>query len=144
MKKLSFCIMAAFVLLSFIPIQLKAESEKNASTSVTAKTTESLDATTTVAANTKESATVNEEARAEAQLARLEEIKAMDLSTLTPAEKKELREEVHSIQNEQEYRDRDHDRHHGDYDGGYHHHHGMYFGIGGGVLVIILLILLLG
>lgn len=150
MKKLSFCVMAAFVLLSFIPFQLKAESEKSASTVVTTKTIESTDANATVATKTAEStnstsaATISENARAEAQLARLEEIKAMDLSTLTPAEKKELREEVRSIKNEQEFRDRDHDRRHGDYDEGNHHHHGMYFGIGGGVLVIILLILLLG
>ena len=134
MKKITFCIVSACIMLSFIPGQLKAETEKSASPSVTTKTVESQDATVST------SASVAEAARYEKELARLDEIKAMDLSNLTPAEKKELREEVRSIQNDQEDHDRYRDR---DRDGDHHHHHGMYLSIGGGLLIIILLILLL-
>lgn len=127
--------MTAFLMLSFVPTQLKAETEKSASTSVTTKTVESTDANATTSVN------IAEAARYEKEIARLDEIKAMDLSTLTPAEKKELREEVRSIQNDQEdhdrYRDRDRDH------DGYHHHRGIYLSVGGGLLIIILLILLL-
>jgi hypothetical protein len=130
MKKLTFCITTAFLLLSFIPFQLKAEAEKTSATIVTTKTVESTDVNAA------------EIAKEDAQLARLEEIRTMDMSNLTPAEKKELREEVHSIQNAQDdhYMDRDRDHH----DRDHRHHHGMYFGIGGGLLLIVLLILLLG
>ena len=121
--------MTAFLMLSFFPTQLKAETEKSASTAVTTKTVESTDANATT------------EARYDKELARLDEIKAMDLSTLTPAEKKELREEVRSIQNGQEDHDRNRDRDR-DHEG-YHHHHGVFLPIGGGLLIIILLILLL-
>ena len=127
--------MTAFLMLSFVPTQLKAETEKSASTAVTTKTVESTDANATTSVN------VAEAARYEKEIARLDEIKAMDLSNLTPAEKKELREEVRSIQNDQEdhdrYRDRDRDH------DGYHHHRGIYLSVGGGLLIIILLILLL-
>jgi len=143
MKKLSFCIMTAFLLLSFMPARLKAETKQNASTEVITKTVESTDANASLVNKTAESADVNtvENARANAQLARLEEIKAMDMSTMTSSEKKELREEVKSIQNEQNYYgDRDGDHH----DRDHHHHHGMFIGVGGGLLIIILLILLLG
>ena len=130
MKKLTFCITTAFLLLSFIPFQLKAETEKTSATIVTTKTVESTDVNAA------------EVAKEDAQMARLEEIRTMDMSNLTPAEKKELREEVHSIQNAQDdhYMDRDRDHH----DRDHRHHHGMYFGIGGGLLLIVLLILLLG
>jgi len=143
MKKLSFCLMTAFLLLSLMPGGLKAETKQNASTEVTTKTVESTDANASLATKTVESTKVNdvENARANAQLARLEEIRAMDMSTMTSSEKKELREEVQSIQNEQNYYgDRDGDHH----DRDHHHRHGMFIGIGGGLLIIILLILLLG
>jgi Flp pilus assembly protein TadB len=126
--------MTAFLMLSFVPTQLKAETEKSASTAVTTKTVESTDA------NAMTSVNVAEAARYDKELARLDEIKAMNLSDLTPAEKKELREEVRSIQNDQEDHDRNRDR---DHDGYHHHHHGIYLSIGGGLLIIILLILLL-
>ena len=130
MKKLTFCITTAFLLLSFIPFQLKAEPEQTSAPIVTTKTVESTDVNAA------------EVAKEDAQMARLEEIRTMDMSNLTPAEKKELREEVHSIQNAQDdhYMDRDRDHH----DRDHRHHHGMYFGIGGGLLLIVLLILLLG
>jgi Flp pilus assembly protein TadB len=134
MKKIMFYFMSACILLSFIPGQVKAETEKSASPAVTTKTVESSDATVST------SVSVAEAARYEKELARLDEIKAMDLSNLTPAEKKELREEVRSIQNDQEDHDRYRDR---DRDGEHHHHHGIYLSVGGGLLIIILLILLL-
>ena len=120
-------------MLSFIPFQLKAETVKSSSATLTTKTVESTDVNS--------NATAVADARAEAQLARLEEIRAMDMSELTPSEKKELREEVHAIQNEQDHdRYRDNDRHHGDYDGPRHHHRGGAIFIGGGGLLLIILI----
>jgi len=92
------------------------------------------------AANIKEASEV---AESNANIARLEEIRSMDMSELTPAEKKELREEVHMIQNEQEVIVRDHNRY--DNDGPRHHRHGggIVFLGGGGLLLIILILLLL-
>ena len=124
-----------FIMLSFNPTQLKAETEKSTATAVTTKTIESTDANAVTTVNAAE------DAKAEAQLARLEEIKAMDMSELTPSEKKELREEVHMIQDNQERHDRDRDRN--DNDGPRHHHGGMIFIGGGGILLIILILLLL-
>lgn len=63
MKKLTFCIVTTLMLLSFIPAQVKAANEKAAVSAVTAKPAESAEAT--------------------AQLARLEEIKSMDFSTMS-------------------------------------------------------------
>jgi hypothetical protein len=110
MKKLMFYAVIAFMMLSFIPSQSKAAKNTKAVTTATTKSIESTDA---------------------AQLAaRLDEIKAMDMSTLSRSEKKELRNEVKTIRSTQ--------------DTTYvvHHHHGMYFGVGG-VLVVILIIILI-
>jgi hypothetical protein len=143
MKKLKFFIMTAFLVVSFIPSQLKAATVMNAAAIVTnnANTTESTKSAVSTdvnAANVKDAAEV---AESNANIARLEEIRAMDMSELTPAEKKELREEVHMIQNEQEVIVRDHNRY--DNDGPRHHHHGGVVFIGGGGLLLIILILLL-
>ena len=73
MKKLTMCLMAAFLSVTFIPIQSKAGV-----------------ATPTSIAVTK----ANEAAEAKVLLSRLDEIKAMDKSNLTSSEKKELRKEV--------------------------------------------------
>ena len=133
--------MTSFLLLSFIPTSLKAETVGNAAIAITNKTVESPD--NTVTAKVAETTDINaaEVARADAQLARLEEIRAMDFSTLTPAEKEGLREEVRSIQNDQNdhYRDRNPN------DGPRHHRHGggVVFIGGGGLLLIILILLLL-
>jgi len=127
--------MASFIMLSFIPTQLKAETEKSTAAAVTTKTTESTDVNAIATANAAE------DARAEAQLSRLEEIKAMDMSELTPSEKKELRDEVHMIQNQQDRHDRD--RGYGDGDGRRHHRGGIVFVGGGGLLLILLILLLL-
>ena len=127
--------MASFIMLSFIPTQLKAETEKSTAAAVTTKTTESTDVNAIATANAAE------DARAEAQLSRLVEIKAMDMSELTPSEKKELRDEVHMIQNQQDRHDRD--RGYGDGNGRRHHHGGVVFVGGGGLLLILLILLLL-
>jgi len=93
------------------------------------------------------------EATNAAQVARLEEIKAMDLSVLSRSEKIALREEVKTIQNDRDqYHRRNRGRHLGrrhhhqrDYDG--HYYEGLQSGSaiyvfgGGGLLLILLLIL---
>jgi len=135
--------MTAFVLLSFNPIQLKAATEKNVSTAAitNATSTEASNKSVETDINTAKVSEAAEIAESNANIARLEEIRSMDMSALTPAEKKELREEVHSIQNEQEVIVRDHDRYNND--GPRHHHRGGVVFLGGGGLLLIILILLL-
>jgi len=100
----------AFMMLSFIPSQSKAANNTKTVTTATTKSIESTDA---------------------AQLAaRLDEIKAMDISTLSRSEKKELRSEVKTIKSTQ------------DATLVVHHHHGMYLGVGGVIVVIIIIILI--
>ena len=112
--------MTAIILLLFVPAQSKAATESK---------TVSVATTTNV-----------ESARDNADLARLNEIKAMDLSSLSRSEKKELRKEVREIKSDQDGRGRHHDG--GDY---YGHHRGgtVYFMGGGGLLVLILILLLI-
>jgi hypothetical protein len=141
MKKITLCIMTALILMSFVPAQVKAETEKANSTTVVANSTESAKTSQTTELNLARAADAAEIAESNANLSRLEEIRAMDMSSLTPAEKKELREEVHMIQDNQERHDRDRDRN--DNDGPRHHHGGMIFIGGGGILLIILILLLL-
>ncbi len=74
MKKITMCIMAALLLLTIIPTQLKAESNP---TAISAKTVES--------------------AEAKILLSRLDEINAMDKSKMSSPLKKQLRKEVRSI-----------------------------------------------
>ena len=90
MKKSMFCLMAVIMLLSFIPAQLIAATETK---------TVPVTATTSV-----------ESAKDNADLARLNEIKAMDMSTLSRSDKKELRKEVREIKNDQDGRGRYHER----------------------------------
>jgi len=128
--RLTFYIVATFMLLSFIPAQSNAATETK---------------TVSVAAIASDEA-----AKDNADLARLNEIKAMDLSTLSRSEKKELRKEVRTIKNDQDGRGRYHERRGGrrhesrggsDYYGG--HSGGTVYFMGGGGLLIIILILLL-
>ncbi|MEQ8703813.1 MAG: hypothetical protein RIC19_07825 [Phaeodactylibacter sp.] len=80
MKKVTLYVMAALVLLSFMPTPLRAVTE-----------------------NTSTSTPLNrpvESPEAEALLNRLAEIDAIDKSELSPTEKKELRKEVRSIKKE--------------------------------------------
>lgn len=80
MKKLTLCMMTAFLLLSFISTPLKA---------VTGAGPVPMDSTRTV-----ESAVVN------ALVARLDEIKALDKSDMGRPEKKALRKEARSIKSQ--------------------------------------------
>jgi hypothetical protein len=80
MKKLMLCVMTAFLLLTFIPTQLKAG---------TATSTLSITAATSVAS-----------ADAQVLITRLDKINAMDKSTLTSSERKLLRKEVRSIKSQ--------------------------------------------
>jgi len=109
MKKLLFCAAIAFVMSSFVPSTLMAAEKAKATTT----------------ANTK--ADVPTEA---ALAARLVEIKAMDKSSLSRSEKKELRSEVKSIKATQ--------------DEIYvtSHHHGVYYGVGSVLLIVLIVILI--
>jgi peptidoglycan hydrolase CwlO-like protein len=75
MKKITLSIMALMMSMSFIPTQLKAET--NATSIEKSKTVES--------------------AEAKVLLNRLTEIKAMDKSKMTSSEKKQLRKEVRTL-----------------------------------------------
>lgn len=135
--------MTACILMSFVPTQVKAETGKAGSTSVVINSNSKESSTTSAAndVNSSKALEAAETAESNADLARLEEIRAMDMSSLTPAEKKELREEVHMIQDNQGRHDRDRDRY--DNDGPRHHRHGGMVFIGGGGLLLIILILIL-
>ena len=76
MKKLFVSIAAALLLVAFNPIQSNAASDKNP---------------TSVSSNEKESAEV------QIMIDRVNEINAMDKSSLSSAEKKELRKELRAI-----------------------------------------------
>ena len=141
MKKLTFCIMTSFLLLSFFPTHLKAENVVNAAATVTTNANEATKSAISTDLNVTNAAEAAEITASNANIARLEEIRAMDMSSLTPAEKKELREEVHMIQDQQGRYDRDRDRY--DNDGPRHHRHGGVVFVGGGGLLLIILILLL-
>jgi hypothetical protein len=80
MKKITMCIMAAFVLLTTVPNQLKAGSKTDAV---------SMPASTPAKSS-----------EASASTQRLAEIKAIDKSKLSSSEKKELKKEVRSIKAE--------------------------------------------
>jgi len=116
--------MTAFVLLSIVPTQSKAAAEKDVALVAASKPVESTDAN--------------------AKLARLEEIKAMDMSTLSQSEKKELLKEVRSIRDDQYGEKHGHRNHDSGGDGYYggHHRHGFFMG-GTGILIILLIILLM-
>ncbi len=77
MKKLLVCIMAIFLSLTFIPIQLNAMTESNRPPIAATKSIEPFNAS--------------------ASLARLDEINALDKSHMSSSEKRQLRKEVRSI-----------------------------------------------
>jgi hypothetical protein len=80
MKKIVLCLMAAFLSLTFIPLQSFAATTDKPSSLVVPKPSES--------------------AEAKALELRLNEISAMDMSKLKSSEKKEMRKEVRSIKKE--------------------------------------------
>lgn len=101
----------AMMMLSTIPAQLKA--------TVTTKTA-------TLATTRSDASSVA------AQLAaRLDVINAMDMSTLSRSEKKELKSEVKAIRSAQN-----------EVVVVGHHHHGVYYGLGGVLLVVLIVILI--
>jgi poly-gamma-glutamate capsule biosynthesis protein CapA/YwtB (metallophosphatase superfamily) len=111
MKKLMFCAMIALMMLSAVPSQLKAADKTKSAITATTKSDVSTEA---------------------ALAARLDEIKAMDMSTLSRSEKKELKSEVKAIKSHQDEV----------VVVGHHHHHGAYIGIGGVLLVVLIVILI--
>lgn len=82
MKKLTFCVITALLMVFLIPAQVKAGVEDEQITYPVIETVDSDEA-------------VN--AESEALLERLEEINEMDKSDLTSSEKRELRKEVRQI-----------------------------------------------
>lgn len=128
MKKLTFCVLATFLMLSVIPNQIKAATNAEA-----AKTT-----------------TISNEAVSGTD--QLNEIKSIELTALSTSENKEVLKEASPLVNEQgrhngRYRNNRPSR---DVDvtvqanQGYgHHHSGAYIGGGGLLILIIILILVL-
>lgn len=80
MKKTIISLITALMLLVFSPAPSKAGLETNAAS--------------------KSAIKVEEAARAEALISRLDEIKAMDVSAMSPSQKNELQNEVKTIQND--------------------------------------------
>lgn len=129
MKKYTLGLMAASMLLLASPTQLRAGTENNIGS-------------TSTRTNVKSEATNSSDVR-------LNEIKTIELSSLSISTEKEALRESSPLQNEQ-------GRHHGRYrnqqpirdvdvtvqsDRGYHNHSGAYIG-GGGVLLLILILIL--
>lgn len=106
MKKLTLYMLTAMLLLAFAPMQMKAESEEGSSPKASTEVVISEQVTIL--------------------LARLDEIKAMDLSGLSSLERKELRKEVRTIKSEL--------RELGN---------GVYISVGAAIIIILLLILIL-
>jgi hypothetical protein len=115
MKKQSLLLMTAFVLLSFAPTQLCAATKN--------KTT--AQSTTTPA----------KEAVVNSRVARAQEIYAMDVSTMSKSEKKELSKEVRTIKSELKANGES------TYIEG--SHGGLYVSVGAAILIVVLLIVLL-
>jgi hypothetical protein len=128
MKKLTLIMMIAFTVLSIMPAQLSATNVSDVKPDApTLGTAPDLAITT-------------------AQIARLEEIKAMDMSTLSRSEKKVLRNEVKEIKSDQDERRRRRNLNEGYGNDNYGRHGGggvVFVTAGGGLLVILLIILLL-
>jgi hypothetical protein len=117
MKKLTLALMTAFMLFLFTPGQLKAAKKSN-------KVPTSTTMNTTVMS-----------AETEARVARFNEIKAMDNSTKSASEKKELRAETRSIKKEMKANGES------TYIEG--SHGGLYVSVGAAILIVLLLVLLL-
>lgn len=80
MKKLAFLLMTAFALLAFVPSSVQAAAEKDKAP---------------ISVPIPEKSVRTPEAKA--LITRLDEIKAMDKSTLSPTEKRELRQETRAL-----------------------------------------------
>jgi hypothetical protein len=80
MKKITLCIMATFLSLTFLPVQSNAATSVAPSSSIVLKTSEVTEA--------------------KALYKRLDEIKALDKSNMKSSEKKVLRKEVRTIKHQ--------------------------------------------
>lgn len=105
MKKYSISLVAALLMLSVIPVSLRAGSEANPRTIPTPDKVENT--------------------AAAAALARLYEIKAMDLKSMNAVQKKALRTEVHALKSNLKKEG------------------GVYLSVGAIIIIVVLLILLL-
>jgi len=117
MKKLTLIVMSAFVMLFVIPTQLKAETETAPVAVVAPVPVATVDASVLVA--------------------RVEAIKAMDISTLSTTERKELRKELRAIKSDLK------DRKKSDVYASTTSNGGIYLSVGAIIIIILLLILLL-
>lgn len=104
MKKITVCLMAFGMFLTFIPQQSTAAEPTNATVPVTPA----------------------QQAKADAILLRLTEIKNLDKANMTSSEKKTLRKEVKSLKKEMKENSR-----------------GVYLSVGAIIIIILLLILIL-
>ncbi len=107
MKKLTLCMMAALLMLSFAPMNLRAEGDVKKAPVTTSLTEAPVDGSVLIA--------------------RLNEIKDMDMSDVTAVQKRQLRKEVRSIESTLNK-----------LEGGY-----VYIGAGSLLLIILILILIL-
>lgn len=114
MKKLALGFMTAFLLLFVNPQQSKADTDQK-TVSTTVSTTASS-------------------AEANAMVVRLNEIKAMDMTTLSSSEKKDLRKEVRGIKKELNK---------GESTSAQGNNGGVYLSVGAIIIIVLLLILLL-
>ena len=123
MKKLTFCVLATFLMLSVIPDQSKAATDAKADRTISTETVNSTDQLTT--------------------------IQPIDLTTLNTSEDKEVLKEASQMGNEQgRHNGRYNNRHnHRDVDvtiqTNRHRHSGVYIGGGGALVLILILILVL-
>ncbi|MCX6236301.1 MAG: hypothetical protein NTY07_01890 [Bacteroidia bacterium] len=119
MKKLTLSLMAAFVMLLFVPTQLQAATDPSPVTVAATNTVKSVDVSVLIA--------------------RVETIKAMDRSTLSASEKKELRKELRTIKNDLKASSKnDANANSATVSNG-----GIYLSVGAIIIIILLLILLL-
>ena len=109
MKKLTLNLLTVLLTLTFSPILLKAGSEATPNSTIVIPYVEST--------------------HYKAMIERVNEIKAMDKSSLTSSDRKELRKELRTIKKELKANDGSHG--------------GIYISVGGLLLIIILLIILL-
>ena len=117
MKKVFVSILLAFVLQSFIPEQVYAKKDKSPVVVATTETAQSTDVSLLVA--------------------RVESIKAMDMSDLSSTERKELRKELREIKNDLKARSES------DANATATTNGGVYLSVGAIIIIILLLILLL-
>ena len=124
MKKLALSLFTAIALLLVVPTQLRAENEP---APVTVTVPASVAVTAPAAVASKDASVL---------VARVEAIKAMDFSTMSSAEKKELRKELRAIKSDlKESKKNDVVATSGN--------GGVYLSVGAIIIVILLLILLL-